>query len=180
MIQLSNVDIETIDFAKLSSDPFMSCWSPNRKTDIITATPLIEDPRNSPAISALHQDSSPNLAQTTTNSVPSDSGDLTSRSFSDSSSYRVSPQQRRFKHHARKHKVYACDLCPASYPHPKSLREHRQTKHEGIRYFCNIDGCRKSVAQKKNLARHKAMKHRVYINSVIRSSTRSLQASSSE
>ena len=55
---------------------------------------------------------------------------------------------------------YLCDECPAGYDHRKNLRDHMQTKHKGIRYLCDVKGCYKSVAQKKNLARHKAAKHR--------------------
>lgn len=65
------------------------------------------------------------------------------------------------KRHIKSHKMYSCDMCTRTYPHPKSLREHRQTKHERKRYYCDVDGCNKSVAQKKNLARHKASEHQM-------------------
>jgi hypothetical protein len=68
-------------------------------------------------------------------------------------------QRRQLENHRRKHKMFNCDECTASYAHPKNLREHRQSQHQGLRYYCGVDGCGKSMAQKKNLARHKASKH---------------------
>ena len=50
------------------------------------------------------------------------------------------------------------------YPHSKNLRDHKQTKHQGKRYKCDFPGCTKTVAQRKNLRRHKANKHGVYID----------------
>jgi uncharacterized Zn-finger protein len=61
----------------------------------------------------------------------------------------------------KRHKVHSCKTCPKSYPHAKSLREHQETKHQGKRYRCDVDGCNDIIAQKKNLARHKAAMHRV-------------------
>lgn len=75
--------------------------------------------------------------------------------------------KRRFAHlqqlrrHEKQHKRYTCVLCAptVSYPHAKNLREHVQAIHRRLRYYCNVAGCSESVAQKKNLARHKASKH---------------------
>lgn len=72
-------------------------------------------------------------------------------------------QQRQLDNHMKKHRMYSCNVCPAVYPHPKSLREHKQTKHLGKRYPCDVAGCDESVAQKKNLARHKAIKHGIHV-----------------
>jgi len=63
------------------------------------------------------------------------------------------------RHADQTHKKYKCNRCSAGYDHRKNLREHKQAKHQRIRYFCNVEGCNESVAQKKNLARHKAGKH---------------------
>ncbi|KAF1941771.1 hypothetical protein EJ02DRAFT_191894 [Clathrospora elynae] len=69
--------------------------------------------------------------------------------------------QRKLKNHAKTHqrKTYVCETCPAQYPHAKSLREHRQTKHQNMRYYCDVEGCGDFVAQKKNMKRHKESKH---------------------
>jgi hypothetical protein len=73
--------------------------------------------------------------------------------------YRRFTQQRQLDNHMRRHQLYSCDACPATYPHSKSLREHKQTKHQGKRYTCDVPGCTDTVAQRKNLARHKIIKH---------------------
>jgi hypothetical protein len=54
---------------------------------------------------------------------------------------------------------FACDLCSARYHHAKSLRDHKQSKHLGKRYACNVVGCNASVAHKKNLRRHMGSRH---------------------
>lgn len=61
--------------------------------------------------------------------------------------------------HARG-RSFACDRCPARYPHAKSLRDHKQSKHLNKRYTCNFAGCRVSVAHKKNMNRHIETRHR--------------------
>jgi hypothetical protein len=68
-------------------------------------------------------------------------------------------QQRQLEKHKKRHKRYLCNECTKSYSHPKNLREHRVSQHQGLRYSCDVPGCFKTVAQKKNLARHKASKH---------------------
>jgi hypothetical protein len=68
-------------------------------------------------------------------------------------------QQRQLDNHMRRHQLYFCDACPATYPHSKSLREHKQTKHQGKRYPCDVPRCTDTVAQSKKLARHKIIKH---------------------
>jgi uncharacterized Zn-finger protein len=68
-------------------------------------------------------------------------------------------QQRQLEKHKRRHKLYCCNECNMSYAHPKNLREHKVSQHQGLRYSCDVLGCGKTVAQKKNLARHKASKH---------------------
>lgn len=64
--------------------------------------------------------------------------------------------------HAKKHrqKVYSCDQCTKWYYHSKNLRDHKQTKHLGTRYMCGFEGCTVSVAQKKNLKRHREKHHK--------------------
>jgi hypothetical protein len=68
----------------------------------------------------------------------------------------------RSRTHAKKHKqkVYSCNQCTKWYYHSKNLREHKQTKHLGIRYLCNFEGCTVSVAQKRNLKRHMENHHK--------------------
>ncbi|KAF2855710.1 hypothetical protein T440DRAFT_475077 [Plenodomus tracheiphilus IPT5] len=56
-------------------------------------------------------------------------------------------------------KKFICEDCLEGYNHRKNLREHKQTKHHHLRFQCDFPGCKKSVAQKKNLARHKIAKH---------------------
>jgi hypothetical protein len=51
---------------------------------------------------------------------------------------------------------HRCNECPKSYPHAKNLREHK-AKHRKERFFCDI--CGESVAEKRNLSRHKKLKH---------------------
>ncbi|KAH6614213.1 hypothetical protein C7974DRAFT_72879 [Boeremia exigua] len=71
--------------------------------------------------------------------------------------------QQRLKTHAKENKdkdtVYTCSECPVSYRHPKNLRDHIQSKHQGKRYTCTINGCGEILAHKKNLKRHKEKKH---------------------
>jgi hypothetical protein len=68
------------------------------------------------------------------------------------------------RHVQETQKKHRCDECSKSYDHPKSLREHKQTKHLGCRYTCPFQGCGKTIAQKKNLGRHMAAKHRSFVN----------------
>ncbi|OAL44529.1 hypothetical protein IQ07DRAFT_604891 [Pyrenochaeta sp. DS3sAY3a] len=71
------------------------------------------------------------------------------------------PLERQLKSHMRTHqrRIFSCDQCSQQYPHPKNLREHKQTKHDKIRYPCDVQGCTQILAQKKNLERHKRSKH---------------------
>ncbi|KAH7088863.1 hypothetical protein FB567DRAFT_522495 [Paraphoma chrysanthemicola] len=80
--------------------------------------------------------------------------------------FRLVPKTKRLNHEdgrfpdlPQKKNRHVCDICDASYPHRKNLREHKQTKHLQLRYVCDVVGCGASMAQKKNLARHKAKKH---------------------
>lgn len=72
--------------------------------------------------------------------------------------------RRQLENHMKKHKFHTGEICSASYSHRKSLREHRQSKHDNIRYNCDVPGCRETVAHRKNLARHKALRHRPQSN----------------
>jgi hypothetical protein len=65
--------------------------------------------------------------------------------------------------------MYACNIdnCTKAYKHPKSLREHKQSKHQKKRYRCDVDGCNESVAQKKNLKRHKESRHNSFASDPI-------------
>ncbi|KAH7069049.1 hypothetical protein BKA63DRAFT_100275 [Paraphoma chrysanthemicola] len=72
---------------------------------------------------------------------------------------RLNQEDGRFPGLSQKKYRHVCDVCDASYPHRKNLREHKQTKHLQLRYVCDVVGCGASMAQKKNLARHKAKKH---------------------
>lgn len=48
------------------------------------------------------------------------------------------------------------------YKYPKSLRDHKQTIHEKRRYTCDVEGCNKMMAQRKNLKRHKEKHHGMF------------------
>ncbi len=73
-------------------------------------------------------------------------------------------RQLQSRHVRETQKKHRCDECSESYNHPKSLREHKQTKHLGRRYPCPFQGCGEIIAQKKNLGRHMAAKHRSFVN----------------
>jgi hypothetical protein len=65
-------------------------------------------------------------------------------------------QQRQPNGVAKHSTSHRCNECPKSYSHAKNLREHK-AKHRNERYFCDI--CGDSVAEKRNLSRHKRLKH---------------------
>jgi hypothetical protein len=69
-------------------------------------------------------------------------------------------QPRQLEKHKRKHKLFYCNECTISFPHPKNLREHKASRHQGLRYPCDVPGCGETVTQKRNLPRHKANKHK--------------------
>ncbi|KAH8726068.1 hypothetical protein GQ44DRAFT_759093 [Phaeosphaeriaceae sp. PMI808] len=60
-------------------------------------------------------------------------------------------------HERNKHKKYRC--CNKEYKHYKNFWQHRQAKHLGVRYECNVELCDYSADNKWNLKRHKANKH---------------------
>ena len=51
-----------------------------------------------------------------------------------------------------------CNECDATYESYQSLKTHKESKHEGIRYSC--DECDSVFAQPSNLRTHKKNKHR--------------------
>lgn len=69
-------------------------------------------------------------------------------------------QSRQLENHVKqKHAVWSCNVCPRSYPHRKSLWEHHQAVHRGIKHICNIANCSYSAAKRSNLKRHQERKH---------------------
>jgi uncharacterized Zn-finger protein len=66
------------------------------------------------------------------------------------------------KRHKQEDQVYTFNECSTIYTHSKNLRDHRQSKHQGKRYKCDIDGCGETIAHKKNMRRHKETKHGMF------------------
>jgi hypothetical protein len=60
-------------------------------------------------------------------------------------------------HERNEHKKYRC--CNKEYKHYKNFWQHRQAKHLGVRYKCNIELCNYSADNKWKLKRHKINKH---------------------
>ena len=60
----------------------------------------------------------------------------------------------KFKEHKRKtHQGETfCDLCQAKFKSSTTLRRHKKSKHEGIRYDCHL--CDYKATQKGDLKRH--------------------------
>ena len=64
------------------------------------------------------------------------------------------PRQSRF---IRTNGKYRCDECEADYNDTRSLRRHKQAKHEGITYSC--DDCEAVYTDSSGLRNHKQSKH---------------------
>ena len=54
----------------------------------------------------------------------------------------------------RKH---ACDQCQYSTNKPSNLKQHKESKHEEVRYPC--DNCEYAATELHNLKQHKESKH---------------------
>ena len=52
-----------------------------------------------------------------------------------------------------------CDLCDFESGHWETIRQHKQTIHEGIMYHCDYPGCSKQMNRKGNLDQHKKTAH---------------------
>lgn len=76
-----------------------------------------------------------------------------------STPHEISPAQSSEHQDQPRSRSFACNICGIRYPHAKSLRDHKQSKHEGKRYACSVAGCKAIVAHKKNLKRHMETKH---------------------
>jgi len=182
-LEMSNVGIEDLDISSVLVEllPEASIYSPAESQCL--SSPQEDKELNSPELWPAPLDiqeslldmplpitaSPTELSSDTASQTSEASKQLAPRLLSRTVSAYVCPvkgcskrflQRQQLSSHALMHqRAYACDYCPAQYPHAKSLREHRQTKHLNIRYKCNIEGCNESVAQKKNLRRHKRARH---------------------
>ena len=54
-------------------------------------------------------------------------------------------------------KIYNCDACTFQAKSPKTLRNHKKSKHEGVKYMC--DQCEYVGNQSGSLNLHKKVKH---------------------
>ena len=58
---------------------------------------------------------------------------------------------------SHKQYIHECEHCDYKATQQSSLTTHKQSIHEGVKYYC--DKCASVYAEKKNLSKHKKLKH---------------------
>ncbi|XPS76613.1 hypothetical protein M3J09_008661 [Ascochyta lentis] len=155
MLKASNTGLENVDILSLGNDPTL--MSPIFPLPTSSESPGEQDSYENTNVCSKSYRSGTSY----THSVPTSSSPGFTRSQTPGSqtfgknSREMSPMQ----YDKQRSRSFACDSCSAHYPHAKSLRDHKQSKHQGKRYACNIAGCETVVAHKKNLRRHKENQH---------------------
>ena len=53
--------------------------------------------------------------------------------------------------------TFSCDQCAHTTKQRGTLKQHKEAKHEGMKYYC--DQCQYQTGWAKGLRRHKTVKH---------------------